>query len=549
MGSCFSSQPVGERVAVPQPRSVEDWARVGVPAVLRVHGWLRGRAAAREAGSTMRTLDGRVVRPPRIILDFKVPPADACGLGDDCEGRSVWCEEDAITLRMNASNIANAAHGSPNLLINPHFRRAAAWLVANRALIAASCDARFWLKAEAEAIPTRAPEMNLNHVRALLRLFVRLDAGGTGLVEEEDLSQLLARSGKPSIGDSVFFGAIASCAAYARDVIDGERAGYGAGTGGLALGAADFVTAIDTFCTLSHEGLARLSFYLLAVVGSATPAILEAAEAAAEAEIEREDMEINEERAAAEAEIEAQQVLIRAAEAAGEIPPPPLPPLPPRTSHNSSSYNRHHLYPPAFPPSPFIAVSSLVRFFPAFEEAQALPSHPSRSLLDELRIRRESVLKRRGPAAQAACRVKEEAFVALCERAKVGGLPNPRNQTLGSGRIPSSPLTPPVLSHGSSSSSPRGAAGIVLHLRDEDEDEWGDENDGRARDAEIQTARDYSRPSWEAVLAAHHPQVVSKVCKGPDDLLSFNDYADAMRKSPGAFFDLIYLQKALRKVR
>jgi hypothetical protein len=86
----------------------------------------------------------------------------------------------------------------------------------------------------------------------------------------------------------------------------------------------------------------------------------------------------------------------------------------------------------------------------------------------------------------------------------------------------------------------------------------GEEADARAAEAARARAR-IVRATWSrsagggsgspgAALAALLTSV-SAVCQGPEDMLSWEDYATAARRSPGSFFDLIYYQRQLRKVR
>ena len=82
--------------------------------------------------------------------------------------------------------------------------------------------------------------------------------------------------------------------------------------------------------------------------------------------------------------------------------------------------------------------------------------------------------------------------------------------------------------------------------------DWGEEADRRAAEAARRRVRAV-RATWQGgspasdLLALMAP--IEAVCTGPEDMLSWADYLSAFRRSPGSFFDLIYYQRQLRKVR
>jgi hypothetical protein len=508
MGACLCAPSIGERVPVPLPRTVVGWSRLGVTPLLRVHGWLRTRAIS----EAVRTERGA----RRIALEFSVPSASSAGRGADEDGP--WVAENGTSLRAVAAAVGNAsgndAPTTRNWLRDDDFRRAAAWLVVNRAVVAAKCDARFFLPLAPADVPTLEPELSRSEVRELLLLFRRLNTSASGLLDEDELAPLVARE-KPSLPDSVFIGLLAACAAGADDAgADARVSNFTGGLGGLKLDAASWVTAMDAFCSLSPEGLARLAFYGLAVVGtvSATTLAREEDEAESDAAVRAQG---GDETAGGEG-----SVVSASAKA----------------------------YPPAIPPAPAIAVSSLTRFFPAFADADVDPAHPSRVLLDELRLRRAAISRRVGHDADAAARYRERLFANLVRCAQEGGLPVPMDEFVrtsarrhgsdGNARASSQS------SSSSSSSSARSASGVVLRSGGED---WGDDVD--AARASARSVNAVPVPSWRAELSARSPRDISKVAAGSTDLLSFDDFAGAFRRSPASFFDLIYFQRQLRKVR
>ena len=507
MGACLCTPSLGERVPVPLPRTVVGWSRLGVRPLLRVHGWLRTRAIS----ETVRTERGA----RRIVLEFSVPSASAAGRGADDDGPCVV--EHGSTLRAVAAALGNASNdGAPvtrNWLRNDDFRRAAAWLVVNRAVIAAKCDARFFHPLAPADIATLEPELSQGEVRELLLIFRRLNASASGLLDEDELATLVARE-KPSLPDSVFFGLLAACAAGADDAgADARISNFTGGLGGLTLDAASWVTAVDAFCSLSPEGLARLAFYGLAVVGTVSAAAL----AHEEDETERD----------------------AAARACGDGSDGG------ERSDGTNCVAR--AYPPAIPPAPAIAVSSLTRFFPAFADADVDPSHPSRVLLDELRLRRAAISRRVGSEADAAARYRERLFAGLVRCAQEGGLPVPMDEFVRKGARRQGNYGSARGSSQSTLSSARSASGVVLRSSDTaGDDDWGDDVDAARRSARAVSS--VPVPSWRAELSARSPRDISKVSTGSTDLLSFDDFAGAFRRSPASFFDLIYFQRQLRKV-
>jgi len=446
---CGASQPE-ELVPAPLPTSVEGWARIGVPGTLRAHKWLRARAAQPRGG-------GRPVRLAYFVRPL--PPAPP--------GEGIPVEEDVSSLRVVASNVANAAHGAPNLLTHAFFLRAASWLVANGGILRSHFDATFLLPLAPSACPTLAPELPAAAVKSLLRTFCAA-CGGGGLLDAVDLAALLGDD-KASLSRSAFFPLL-----FTACVGGGEAAAAAAGGGAEdppPLDAGAWVTAVDAFCSLNEPQLARLAFYALARVG-----------------VGAELME-------------------------GWQPAPGGGP----------------------PPAPFIAVSSLPRCSAPLWDAAKDRTHCSRPLLDELRLRREGNRRNaRGGGGESAParRAKEAAFAALLSAAAHGArLPRQRG---GSSRGGGS---------GSSGGAPLAAMPPA--------DDWGDEADS-ARARALAAALEPPRPSWTsdgatrmaALLEAEEP-----LCVGPEDLLSWEDFAGAFKASPVSFFDLIYFQRALRRVR
>jgi hypothetical protein len=446
---CTSSSP-DELVPAPLPLTVEEWARVGVPGLLRAHAWLRSRAAVVDGGKR-RVRMSYFVRP--------LPPAPA--------GEGLPVEEDAASLRGVASNVGNAARGAPNLLHHAYFVRAASWLVANAGILRAHFDATFLLPLAPSACPTLSPELPPAAVKSLLRTF-RAACGGGGLLDKVDLAALLGDE-KASLVTSVFFPLL-----FTACVGAGEAAAAAAGSGAEdppPLDAAAWVTGVDALCSLSETQLVRLAFFALARVGVGA------------------------------------QVVEGWEPAPGGGPPP----------------------------TPFIAVSSLPRCSAPLWDAARDRTHCSRPLLDELRLRREGNRRNaRGGGGEGAParRAKEAAFAALLAAVARGArLPRqrgaaPRGGGGGGGARTGAPTMPSA-------------------------DDWGDEAD-RARAAALAAALEPPRSSWSsagasrvaAALEAEEP-----LCEGPEDLLSWADFASAFKASPVSFFDLLYFQRLLRKVR
>ena len=518
MGCCASSPDLDAReasdtatsilVPVPLPRTPEEWARAGVPALLRVHGWLRTRAL--ENAPRLRGTQRLMVR-----MAYFLPPAPQPNgthpTALDEEGEPM--EEDDASLRAAAANLGNTAYGAPNLLRIPAFYRAAAWAAANTALLAAECDATFLLPLHAAACHTLAPALPLPHVATLLRVFRdAVPAPSSGFLDGPDLALLLGLERKASLLESAFFPLLFRSAAR----------GPGEGAAGLALSAAQWVTAVDAVCSLTEQGLLRLSFYHFARVGLAWNG---------------------------------------GAEEQGE------------GGEGSGSGSGSGSAPP---PSPYIAVSSLTAFFSEFREAARDPTHPSRQLLDELRLRARACARAEaGGSGSPAWRAKEAAYAAFISSARRGLLPVLPvhsggesgslgvhiNFTSGTLRSLKSPgrvrkgsssrhvvVSPPPLP-GRDPAQPHSPH--ARHIGSLAGGDWGEEADRRAAEAARRRVRAV-RATWQGgspasdLLALMAP--IEAICTGPEDMLSWMDYLNAFRRSPGSFFDLIYYQRQLRKV-
>ena len=263
MGCCFSSS--GEEslsrdpldailIPIPLPRTLEEWARAGVPALLRVHNWLRVRAA--ENAPLSRGSNRLLVR-----MAYFIPP-EGNHEGEEFDeevGEAV--EEDDAALRAAAANVGNAAHGAPNLLKIPVWRRAASWVLANSLILSAHCDVQLQLPLEGGRCATLAPALSSTHVHTLLQIFREYsDPSGNGFIEGPQVGELLGLERKVSLQESAFFPLLFHAATY------------GGGVGArhpLSLTAPQWITAVDALCSLSEEGLLRLSFYHFARVGLA----------------------------------------------------------------------------------------------------------------------------------------------------------------------------------------------------------------------------------------------------------------------------------------
>ena len=87
--------------------------------------------------------------------------------------------------------------------------------------------------------------------------------------------------------------------------------------------------------------------------------------------------------------------------------------------------------------------------------------------------------------------------------------------------------------------------------------DWGEEADKARAAAELAKTGRVAAPSWRkkgkglspgaSLVALMEP--LAAICGGPEDMLSWEDYRFAFKASPGSFFDLIYFQRQLRKVR
>lgn len=548
MGCCASSPdeiaplgaPIGDLrvgdaadailVPVPLPRTLEDWARAGTPALLRVHSWLRVRAL--ENAPRLRGTSHLMVRMSYFMPPLGRPSAspagvtffDSSGGPEEEEGEPI--EEDDAGLRAVASNLGNSAFGAPNLLHLPAFCRAAAWVSHNTALLAAECDATFLLPCTAPSCHTLAPPLPVVATCGLLRVFRdAAPAPSAGYIDGPDVALLLGLERKASLLESVFFPILfRSCAR-----------GPGETCPGLALAAPQWVTAVDAFCSLSEQALLRLSFYHFARVGLAL-------------QYERDAAHHPRER-------------LPTGVGAGATPAATSAP----------------------PPTPYIAVSSLPSFFPEFREAVVDPMHPSRPLLDEMRLRaRVAARAEKGGAGSSSWRGKEAAYAAFIGGARRGMLPalppmpslttseltaaraawtgtgdrRRKEGTASSARAiaeaaaaaaAAPPRPPPGANGGGVVHSPH-----ARHVGWGVGGDWGDEADRKAAALEA-LGHKAVRASWagespgSALVALMKP--IAAVCTGPEDMLSWEDYVLCFKRSPGSFFDLIYYQRQLRKVR
>jgi hypothetical protein len=237
------------------------------------------------------------------------------------------------------------------------------------------------------------------------------------------------------------------------------------------------------------------------------------------------------------------------------------------------------------PPTPFIAVSSLTRFFPAFRAAAKDSTHPSRPLLQELKLRARALYRAEvGGGGSPKWHAKEVAYSHFIAGAKRGLLPLITGEGGASISISSSSssggggghhhlphtLPPPLAPlHTATTTGRRGSkrAASARSLQTLQElallQDWGEEAD-RARAAHelARAATKTVKASWRggggggggvgvspvaSLVALMEP--IAAVCTGPEDMLSWDDYRFAFKASPASFFDLIYFQRQLRKVR
>jgi hypothetical protein len=280
-GVCSSRASSSVSVPVPMPRTIEEWAALGTSGLARVAMFLV-KTAKREAN---------LPRSQRTVVIAYFVPVGTGGAGASAALRRVWrsprrggnggggggggggatgsaYDDDWRTLkalvkeveagrapsidglaatangvrgapaRAGATSGVGAAGGRGNPLRDPAFLRLAAWVLANKRVVAARCSATFFLPLTPLSAPhTLTPELPPSAVAALLLVFRAVNASASGGIDDGEADVWISAA-RPSFGETVWFPmlfAAAPTAAGREALARGGAAGGGGGGEGAAV--------------------------------------------------------------------------------------------------------------------------------------------------------------------------------------------------------------------------------------------------------------------------------------------------------------------------
>lgn len=293
MGNCGSRH---YNLPAVTPRTTEEWARIGLRETLKVHKWLTQQLVKQEAkqkrssvkSNTGGTNDNTVSSslpsspgtdttssstPPTVfdsslVIRVRYTISSHSGVGD------LEIYETPATLAAVREDIRNLARdiggahrlGEGNVLHEDRFLRIAGWLVMNRAIVT-TCPIPLTMRLLPTQCHTLLPELTTHKIKQLLQrsriLMNKSDIHNSYVISEFAVDRWLSKE-KASIGDSVFF-------PFFWRVVDTSLVlpSDHSANAHLRYTPAEFVQAVDRFCTFTEEELLRFVFFCLARIGTA----------------------------------------------------------------------------------------------------------------------------------------------------------------------------------------------------------------------------------------------------------------------------------------
>ena len=286
MGGCSSTN---YKLATGTPRTIEDWARIGLRETLKVHKWLSQQLVIQETArkkqqqqqqnknktdntnetdtSNTITSTSSNIQDNTIQIRVRFTVNNHTGSGDleiyETPATLAAVREDIRALAREIGGTHRLGDG--NILREDRFLRIAGWLVVNRSFVT-TCPIPLYMKLAPNQCHTLLPELTIHKIRQLLQrsriLMTKSELHNAVVITEFAVDRWLSKE-KASIGDSVFFPffwrVVDSSVILPTEITPASRLRYT---------PAEFVQAVDRFCTFTEEELLRFAFFCLARVGT-----------------------------------------------------------------------------------------------------------------------------------------------------------------------------------------------------------------------------------------------------------------------------------------